>query len=339
MTDFSYLAGPSKEWASYIAEHPMPKVDVISTEFRRVHNPQRYAARDAAMKALGNHQVTWETRTIPTSDSLEIPIRIFRSANRKGHASALIYYHGGGFLTGSISTEDPFCISLAQDTGFTVISVGYRVIPEWKAPTQFNDAWDARTWVVNNAADLQLPQDFDLYVAGTSAGGFLAASVVQRERELGESYIKGQCLAAPWLCLPENFPFDPKVGDKTSHIQCREADFLPYNHIEQYRILLGVPEEYRDSLLLNPLLFDEKSSIKDLPPTHIMVCGDDPLRDQGLIYQQKLDRIGVPTKLNAYAGYPHVFWIFSDLAMSQTWYRDLLAGLQWLTEKQGNVRN
>ncbi|KAH0526905.1 hypothetical protein TsFJ059_010175 [Trichoderma semiorbis] len=292
MTDFSHLAGPSEEWASYLAKNPLPKGDVISTEFRRARNLQRYAARDAAMKALGDHQVTWETLTIPTSDSLEIPIRVFRSATQKGHASVLIYYHGGGFLTGSISTEDPFCISLARDTGFTVISVGYRVIPEWKAPTQFNDAWDARTWVINNAAELGLPQDFDLYVAGTSAGGFLAASVVHRERELGESYIKGQFLAAPWLCLTENFPFDPKVGDKTSHIQCRDADFLPYPQIEQYRALMGEPEEYRDSLLLNPLLFDEKSSIKDLPPTLVMVCGDDALRDQGLIYQQKLDRLG-----------------------------------------------
>ncbi|QYT01945.1 Abhydrolase_3 domain-containing protein [Trichoderma simmonsii] len=339
MTDFSHLAGPSEEWASYLAKNPLPKVDVISTEFRRAHNPQRYAARDAAMKALGDHQVTWETLTIPTSDSLEIPIRVFRSATQKGHASVLIYYHGGGFLTGSISTEDPFCISLARDTGFTVISVGYRVIPEWKAPTQFNDAWDARTWVINNAAELGLPQDFDLYVAGTSAGGFLAASVVHRERELGESYIKGQVLAAPWLVLTENFPFDPKVGDKTSHIQWRDADFLSYPQIEQYRALMGVPDELRDSLLLNPLLFDEKSSIKDLPPTLVMACGDDPLRDQGLIYQQKLDRLGVPTKLNTYAGYPHVFWIFPDLAMSKTWYRDLLEGLQWLSEKQGHVRN
>lgn len=55
---------------------------------------------------------------------------------------------------------------------------------------------------------------------------------------------------------------------------------------------MGVPDELRDSLLLNPLLFDEKSSINDLPPTLVMACGDDPLRDQGLIYQQKLDRLG-----------------------------------------------
>lgn len=184
MTDFSYLASPSEEWTSYINQHPIPRVDDISTDFRLVHNPQRYAARDAAMKALGDHQVTWETRTIPTADSLEIPIRIFRPSALKERAPVLIYYHGGGFLTGSISTEDPFCISLANSTGFTIISVGYRVIPEWKAPTQFNDAWDARNWVIKNAAELGYPQDFDLYVSGTSAGAFLAASVVQREREV-----------------------------------------------------------------------------------------------------------------------------------------------------------
>lgn len=184
MTDFSYLAGPSEEWELYKNQHPLSKVDDISGDFRRVHNLQRFVARDAAMKALGDHQVKWETRTIPTQDSLEIPIRIFRSSVSKGRPSVLMYYHGGGFLSGSISTEDPFCIFLAKNTGFTIISVGYRVIPEWKAPTQFNDAWDARTWVINNAAELGLPQDFDLYVSGTSAGGFLTASVVLKEKEV-----------------------------------------------------------------------------------------------------------------------------------------------------------
>ncbi|KAL7807472.1 alpha/beta-hydrolase [Trichoderma gracile] len=292
MTDFSYLAGPSEEWKSYTTQHPLPKFGTVSTEFRRLANLQRYAARDAAMEALGDHQVTWETRTIPTTDCLEIPIRVFRSTIAKGRESALIYYHGGGFLSGSISTEDPFCISLAQDTGFVVISVGYRVTPEWKAPTQFDDAWDARKWVIQNAAELGLCHDFHLYVSGTSAGGFLAASVTLRERELGETQIKGQCLAAPWLCLAENFPFDPRVGDKASPVQCRDADFLSQANIEGYGALLGVPEQYRNSMLLNPLLFDEKSSIRDLPPTHIMVCGDDPLRDHGMIFQQKLGRIG-----------------------------------------------
>jgi acetyl esterase/lipase len=183
MNDFSYLAGP-EEWKSYTTQHPLPKFGTVSTEFRRLTNLQRYAARDAAMKALGDHRVTWETRTIPTTDCLEIPIRIFRSSIAKRRDSILIYYHGGGFLSGSISTEDPFCISLAQDSGFVVISVGYRVTPEWKAPTQFNDAWDARTWVIQNAAELELPLVFHLYVSGTSAGAFLAASVTLREREV-----------------------------------------------------------------------------------------------------------------------------------------------------------
>lgn len=76
-------------------------------------------------------------------------------------------------------------------------------------------------------------------------------------------------------------------------MQCRDADFLPQSHIEQYGVLLGIPEELRKGLFLKTLLFDEISSIKDLPPTHIMVCGDDPLRDHGMIFKQKLDRMGL----------------------------------------------
>lgn len=73
-------------------------------------------------------------------------------------------------------------------------------------------------------------------------------------------------------------------------MQCRDAVLLPYSWVVKYADMLGTPESHRDSPVINPLLFDEQV-VTNLPPSHIMVCGDDPLRDHGMLMKQKLDRL------------------------------------------------
>lgn len=65
---------------------------------------------------------------------------------------------------------------------------------------------------------------------------------------------------------------------------------LPYSWVVKYADMLDTPESHRDSPVINPLLFDEQV-VTSLPPSHIMVCGDDPLRDHGMLMKQKLDRL------------------------------------------------
>lgn len=186
MSDFSHLASPSAAWTEFqeqlsLASAPnfvaRPDIHAI----RRAINLQRFAGRDEEMKQLGDHGVKYETIMVTTEDALEIPVRMYHPRKPRNPASVLLYFHGGGFFSGSLSTDDATCIDLAAKCGLTVVSAGYRLTPEWKAPTQFQDAWDIRCWMMQNMSDFGGPTGFNLYVMGISAGACLAASLSIRE--------------------------------------------------------------------------------------------------------------------------------------------------------------
>lgn len=189
MADFSYLARPSAEWTSFLQQQSLPPTpDPTSNPdikaIRRRINLQRFTVSRDELKAMGGHGVKAKTLMIVGEDCVEIPIRLYSPRNRG--TSVLLYFHGGGFFSGSLSTEDATCTSLAQNCGVTVVSVGYRLAPEWEAPAPFQDAWDARCWVMQNAASFGIPRRFGLYVMGISAGACLAASIVVRERMVSQ---------------------------------------------------------------------------------------------------------------------------------------------------------
>ncbi|PNP54656.1 hypothetical protein THARTR1_05213 [Trichoderma harzianum] len=268
MADFSHLGGPSAEWVEFSKQLLLPPrpnftANLDMKAIRQTINSQRFLARDEEVKAMDDHGVKRETTMVVTSDYLEIPIRLYTPPKRRHPASVLLYFYGGGFFSGSLSVDDAAC---------------------------FQDAWDARCWVLQNPETLGLSSTFNLYVMGVSAGACLAASLVIRERMLGEAVIKGQSLCVPWLCLPEKFPIEEILPEKASPTQCRDAALLPHSWVVKYADMLDTPESYRDSPVINPLLFDEEV-VTSLPPSHIMVCGDDPLRDHGILMKQKLDRL------------------------------------------------
>ncbi|KAJ4192939.1 hypothetical protein NW759_016621 [Fusarium solani] len=268
MADFSYLARPSAEWTSFLHQQSLPPTpDPTSNpdikDIRRRISSQRFTVSSDELKAMGDHGVKTKTLMVAGEDCIEIPIRLYVPGNRG--ASVLLYFHGGSFFYGSLSTEDATCTSLALNCGVTVVSVGYRLAPEWITPAPFQDAWDARCWVMQNAASIGMPPEFGLYVMGISAGACLAASIVIRERMI--------------------------QGGKASPMQCQNAALLSYSWVVQYAHMMDPPESCRDSPIINPLLFDEEA-IGKLPPTHIMVCGDDPLRDHGMLFNKKLQHLG-----------------------------------------------
>ncbi|KAH6898055.1 Alpha/Beta hydrolase protein [Thelonectria olida] len=234
MADFSYLARP------YIRD------------IRRRINSQRLLANGDELRALGDHGVKCQSLLIVGEDAMEIPIRLYFPRTQKPKASVLLFFHGGGFFSGLLATDDATCIRLAMRCGLIVM------------------------------IDVGIPPEFDLYVMGISAGACLAASIVLQETMLGKPSIKGQCLAAPWLCLPEKFPFEQMLDNKDSPAQCHNSTLLSYPWVLQYARMMNTPESCLDSPLINPLQFDEEV-VTQLPPTHIMVCGDDPLRDHGIV--------------------------------------------------------
>ncbi|KIX03850.1 uncharacterized protein Z518_07403 [Rhinocladiella mackenziei CBS 650.93] len=304
MADYSRFGAPSEEWLDLIRKNPLPAIPPLLTlqqrrDFRRVSNEGRVRASKTALKGLDSLDVAIETEAILTRDFQEIGARIYtpRTSNQgrsrlsvEDQCPVVLYFHGGGFFSGNLSTEDAMCLRLASACNVTVISVNYRHTPEWTYPTQFDDAWDARCQVLHNPKSLSLSKNIKLFVAGTSSGACLAASLVVKERILGDVRIQGQALWTPWLCHPGTFPYHEFVSqEKSSPTQCKDAPLLPYSLVLEYANMLNLDEEAQADIVANPLHCDD-AIIKAMPPTHILVCGNDPLRDHGMIFQKNLDR-------------------------------------------------
>ncbi|KAJ3530449.1 hypothetical protein NM208_g9324 [Fusarium decemcellulare] len=320
MADFSHLARPSPEWTSFLEKLSLPPAPeaVVNPDIpaiRRRINSHRFSTSDEELKALGKHGVKSQTLLIVGEDSVEIPIRLYFPRSLGQTPPVLLYFHGGGFFTGSLSTEDATCTMLAKDCGLIVLSVGYRLAPEWTTPAPFQDAWDARCWVLRNVGNMGIPANINLYTMGISAGACLAASIVVRERMMGEPVIQGQCLAAPWLCMPEKFPYGKFRHGKASPVQCRNSALLSSSWVEQYARMMNPSESEKNSTIINPLLLEDEL-VDKMPPTHILVCGNDPLRDHGMLFKEKLERLR-----------------FQNAPGNEIWDADLRDGISWMVNR------
>jgi acetyl esterase/lipase len=223
------------------------------------------------------------------------------SSNSSKGRPIYVYFHGGGFLHGSIDTERSVCASIATKLDIMVVHICPRHINEAKHPIPHHDALDATKWLLDNASTYGGDVS-NIVIGGVSSGANIAASVVQQfsssaaaNRKSSTVRLKGQVLLVPWLIQPDAFPYDQFVDkSKTSLVQCANALGLPTGRLE-WLSSLQEAEDIADSAL-NPALADEKI-LGSLPKTAIIVAGGDPLRDDALFYATRLEKAG------------YVFWI------------------------------
>lgn len=137
----------------------------------------------------------------------------------------------------------------------------------------------------------------------------------------------------PLICaidaLPEKFRQDQHSWEqnKNAAILSRKACDLFFD--------CYLPVSERGSELFSPLLF--KTGHAGLPPSYFQICGQDPLRDEALIYERVLrEEEGLKTKVNVYPGLPHGFWsIFPTIESSKKFVEESVEGVKWLLEQQG----
>lgn len=104
--------------------------------------------------------------------------------------------------------------------------------------------------------------------------------------------LKGQALWTPWLCQSDVFPWDEFITpEQASRKQCAEAPLLPISLLNQFADALCIDLNNEDHMEMSPLVFD-RERIKNLPRAHIVANGNDPLRDDALLYQRKLEDMG-----------------------------------------------
>jgi acetyl esterase len=225
----------------------------------------------------------------------DIPLRIYTPVAPSAEAlPALVFFHGGGFVIGSVDTHDGLCRMIANEAGVRVISVEYRLAPENKFPAALEDAYAAVEYVEANASDLGVDAN-RLAVGGDSAGGALAAEVAQKAKEEG-----GPALAFQLLLFPVT-----QIGGQTDSLKnFGEGLFLERAGLEWFYDSYVPKDVDRNDPRVSPL---SAASFEDLPPAYVMLAEFDPLHDEGLRYAQKLKAAGVACEVVDHAGLVHDF--------------------------------
>lgn len=227
------------------------------------------------------------------NSGFEIPCEIHRpNAQTSTDAPALLYFHGGGHLSGSLDSHRNLCRQLAYELNCVVIAVDYRLAPEYKFPIGINDCLVAYDAVVKYSKKIQINPN-RISVAGDSAGGNISA-VIAQQRKSSPFPPKFQALWAPWVDMSKQTPSYELMG---------KGLFLEKVKIEYYTSNYLNSEKDRLNPLASPLLGD----VEGLCPAAIFSAGFDPLRDEGKAYAEKLKAAGVPTYYKLYDNVIHPF--------------------------------
>ncbi|AXF55681.1 alpha/beta hydrolase [Salicibibacter kimchii] len=233
-----------------------------------------------------------DDRTIPGPNG-DIPIRIYNPFTEGTHP-ALIFYHGGGWVVGSIETHDPLCRSLANLAQCIVISVDYRLAPEHTFPKAVEDAYAAVEWIANNGADIHVDTD-QIAVGGDSAGGNLATvtSMIAKEKE-------GPDLSYQVLFYPSTGAGIPSESQRENG----EGYFLTTAMMTWFAGKYFATFDDLQNPYAVPLQAEDLSG---LPPALVITAEFDPLRDEGKTYADELDKAGVDVLYTCYDGMIHGF--------------------------------
>jgi acetyl esterase len=205
----------------------------------------------------------------------------------------LVWFHGGGWVVGDLTTSDATAAELANASGCAVVNVDYRLAPEHPFPTPLEDCYAAVQWVVDHAGDLGVDQR-RLAVGGDSAGGNLAAAVCLLARELGGPEIRFQLLLYPAMDGRRSYPSYRENGD---------GYFLTASTMDWFwASYLGDTDP--ETPLASPLYAPD---VGCLPSALVITAEYDPLRDEGEAYAARLSQSGVIAEVSRYEGQIHAF--------------------------------
>jgi acetyl esterase len=207
----------------------------------------------------------------------------------------VLFFHGGGFVTGSIRSTDSICRAIAQEVPAVVLNVEYRLAPEHPFPAAVEDVKGAFDWAWAHAAELGIDPD-RIAVMGESAGANLSATLAHLVRDEGGPALRHQVLI---------YPGPDASRSSASMEENAEGAFLSRASIEFFdRAYMPRPAD-REDPRASPILYP---SFADLAPATVVTAECDPVRDEGRAYAARLEADGTPVCLQEYAGMPHGFF-------------------------------
>lgn len=234
-------------------------------------------------------------RNYVTGRSHSVPTRLYLPTVRDNSAAMLVYFHFGGGVIGSLESCHRICGLIAKEAGAPVMSVDYRLAPEYKYPIGLEDCIASYLWAVDNAARFGAPVG-KAAVGGDSMGGNFAAIIAQEFRKAKAPVL--QLLIYPGLDLVSDTPSMHDFADAFP-LTAETVDFFIKHYLPD-----GVdPSEPR----VSP---GRVADVRGLAPALVYTAGFDMLLDQGEAYAQRLQEAGVKTSYVRYDSLPHGFVAF-----------------------------
>jgi acetyl esterase/lipase len=293
---------------------PTPSVtDLLDPELAAIIEPFAYVDYDETTvqemremlpftPATSLPEVRREDRTV--SADPEVIVRTHRPTRATAPAPAVISMHGGGFIIGNRTFDDPRLGHWCTELGVVGVSVEYRLSPEVRYPGPLEDCYAALRWTVEHADELGIDPS-RIGVTGVSAGGGLAAGLALLARDRGEHQIAFQLLECPMIDDQQTTASRQRPG---LPMWSREAnDYGWRNYLGD---LYGT-----DDVPSYAAPFRE-GDLAGLPPAYVSVGALDGFLDEDVAYAARLNAAGVPTELHVYPAAPHAFQLFEGSALA-----------------------
>jgi acetyl esterase len=259
------------------------------------------------------HVFRVEDRVIP-GPAGNIPVRLYIPREGRG-LPIWVFFHGGGFVAGSLDSHDTPLRAVANRCGCIVVSVAYRLAPQNPYPAAPDDAYAATKWISEHAAEIGGDARL-IAVGGDGAGGNLAAVVTLMARDRGGPRLIYQVLIYPTLnAIMQASGYISKDPILTPDV--RAAILAAY---------VPLTKDLADPYI-SPV---SAKSLKNLPPAFLVTDQDDPARDEGDAYARRLAEDGVRVKVSKYPKMIHNFFLMAG---------ELDAGKKAIEEIAGALRS
>lgn len=286
------LAGPrpKKSRELHVEAWMLSRLSLIPEFFDRFNSMAKSVDRlDIEADVFGGtfgRDVDTSNTTLP-GPAGDLPARLFTPPGAPAVGPLLVYFHGGGWVSGSIDSHDPLCRALAELAGVRVISVGYRLAPEHPFPAAADDADAAYEHVARNA-ERYGADPARLAVGGDSAGGNLAAVVALGARGADYPAPAFQLLLYPATDLSRSCE---------SHRIYDRGYFLTSRVTKRFVDAYAPDETMRDDPRASVLRADD---LQGLPPAYLASAHADALRDEGERYGERLREAGVDVEIERF---------------------------------------
>ncbi|WP_193105657.1 alpha/beta hydrolase [Brachybacterium sp. FME24] len=271
-------------------------------DYEKVRRLQRQLARRPGQRF---RPASWRTiadaeaNDDDNDDDRHVPVRVFTPKQRR-REDLLLFFHGGGWVTGDIESYTPACATMADLTGCVVVSVDYRLAPEHPFPAGLEDCYRIVRLLLEDPGRAELDDARRIVLVGDSAGGNLAAAVSLLLREHGHGVVSRQILLYPvthWDHDPQTSPF--------ASVRHHGEDYrLTSTEVQDYMLMYVPDPTLRQDPRVSPLM---ASDLAAQPRTLMITAELDLLRDEGEAYARALEEAGNEVRIHRVDGALHGF--------------------------------